>query len=116
MFISHGLYEHMEYYQDLGEYLASRGVLVFGHDHRGFGRSTGSRNQSLDINQFVGDILIHVVKVMHYDLLFVQFRIVCIFIYLDASQTCRHSLFYLWTFHWSYFCSSVRKFRIKIHY
>ena len=64
VFISHGLNEHMEWYSGLAHFLASKGVLAFGHDHLGFGRSEGERAATADIDDvFVADILLHVVKV-----------------------------------------------------
>lgn len=33
LYVSHGVGEHMERYDELGTYLAENGVLVFGHDH-----------------------------------------------------------------------------------
>ena len=42
--ISHGMCEYFERYQAFGEYLASRGVLVFGHDHLGHGHSASTHD------------------------------------------------------------------------
>ena len=33
MYLSHGVGEHMGRYSKLGEELAERGILTFGHDH-----------------------------------------------------------------------------------
>lgn len=37
--VVHGMAEHSERYHPLGHYLAKRGVGVYGHDHRGHGRT-----------------------------------------------------------------------------
>ena len=64
VFISHGLNEHMEWYSGLAQFLASKCVLAFGHDHLGFGRSEGERAATADIDSvFVADILLHVVRI-----------------------------------------------------
>lgn len=33
LYVSHGVGEHMDRYDELGTNLAENGVLVFGHDH-----------------------------------------------------------------------------------
>ena len=40
--LSHGMAEHTERYLPFMEYLAQNGILVFGHDHIGHGRSVSS--------------------------------------------------------------------------
>ena len=33
VYVSHGFGEHMGRYEELGQHLATRGILMFGHDH-----------------------------------------------------------------------------------
>lgn len=33
MYVSHGVAEHMGRYEELGQHLATNGILMFGHDH-----------------------------------------------------------------------------------
>ena len=42
--IVHGMVEHVERYNDFAVYLASRGILVVGHDHPGHGKTAPSEN------------------------------------------------------------------------
>ncbi|WP_058306778.1 alpha/beta hydrolase [Gracilibacillus massiliensis] len=44
--IAHGMVEHIERYNEFATYLAEQGFIVYGHDHRGHGR-TGQRADSL---------------------------------------------------------------------
>jgi len=37
VFVAHGVGEYMGRYEKLGEILAENGILMFGHDHGGFG-------------------------------------------------------------------------------
>lgn len=41
--LSHGMIEHIERYRELGRYLTERGIVVYGHDHLGHGKTAGSR-------------------------------------------------------------------------
>ena len=43
--ISHGMSEHIERYREFAEYLASRQILVVGHDHLGHGKSAASEEE-----------------------------------------------------------------------
>ncbi len=46
VFLCHGFAEHLsECWEGLGRLLASRGLLAFGHDHLGHGRTSGERVQ-----------------------------------------------------------------------
>ena len=46
MFLCHGYGEYISpIYDELAEFLSSHGILVFGHDHVGHGRSSGQRVQ-----------------------------------------------------------------------
>lgn len=44
--LAHGMAEHIQRYQPLAEFLSSRGYLIYGHDHRGHGK-TGEKSASL---------------------------------------------------------------------
>ncbi|XP_064400432.1 monoglyceride lipase-like [Halichondria panicea] len=57
LFISHGACEHMGRYNLLAEYLAAEGILVFGHDHVGHGRSEGDRAHIEHYGQYVQDVI-----------------------------------------------------------
>ena len=37
--ISHGMTEHIERYEEFASYMAAHGMIVYGHDHRGHGRT-----------------------------------------------------------------------------
>lgn len=43
VYIVHGIGEHIGRYTHVAQYLNGRGYAVFGHDHRGHGRSEGER-------------------------------------------------------------------------
>src|SRR5688500_8491751 len=43
VYIVHGIGEHIGRYTHVAQYLNGRGYAVFGHDHRGHGRSDGER-------------------------------------------------------------------------
>ena len=43
VYIVHGIREHIARYTHVAQYLNGRGYAVFGHDHRGHGRSDGER-------------------------------------------------------------------------
>lgn len=43
VYIVHGIGEHIGRYTHVAQYLKGRGYAVFGHDHRGHGRSDGER-------------------------------------------------------------------------
>ncbi|SHM94510.1 alpha/beta hydrolase [Gracilibacillus kekensis] len=44
--LAHGMVEHIERYNEFATYLADQGFIVYGHDHRGHGR-TGEKADSL---------------------------------------------------------------------
>lgn len=56
----HGFAEHLDYYEELAVALVSRDLIVFGHDHYGFGRSEGVRASITDFNKFINDTVQHV--------------------------------------------------------
>jgi alpha-beta hydrolase superfamily lysophospholipase len=47
--IAHGLGEHIERYVGLIEHLVQAGLVVYGNDHRGHGRSALSRKSFRDV-------------------------------------------------------------------
>ncbi len=53
--IAHGLGEHIGRYEHLGKFLAEKGFLVFGSDHRGHGRSEGKRGHIMSFDEYVRD-------------------------------------------------------------
>lgn len=55
--LSHGLAEHAACYQPFAEYFAPRGVAIYAHDHRGFGRSEGRRGHVPLYERYVEDLL-----------------------------------------------------------
>ena len=59
VYLCHGFSEHLGLYRDLGDFLGWRGVLAFGHDHVGHGRSDGKRAYIEDIDHFVDDVVNH---------------------------------------------------------
>jgi len=59
VYISHGFSEHLGNYHSLGQALAARGLLAFGHDHAGHGKSDGKRAYIDSVDDFVLDMLDH---------------------------------------------------------
>jgi len=59
VFISHGFSEHLGLYKEIGEFLAERGFLAFGHDHVGHGCSEGKRVYIENIDHYVDDVIHH---------------------------------------------------------
>lgn len=57
--LCHGVTEHMGRYDSLGELLAENGILVFGHDHVGHGRSEGERVHVEAFQTYVDDVIHH---------------------------------------------------------
>ncbi|MDQ0214465.1 alpha-beta hydrolase superfamily lysophospholipase [Oikeobacillus pervagus] len=43
--ISHGMAEHVLRYEDFARYLVDRGFIVFGHDHRGHGKTAKKKEE-----------------------------------------------------------------------
>lgn len=41
--LSHGMIEHIERYREFGRYLTGQGIVVYGHDHLGHGKTAGDR-------------------------------------------------------------------------
>ena len=54
--VVHGLSEHLGRYGELAEALNAAGYSVFGHDHRGHGRSQGPRGVVGSFQDLVGDL------------------------------------------------------------
>jgi len=62
VFISHGFSEHLGLYQHVAAALTEKGLMPFGHDHRGHGRSGGKRAYIDDVDEYVDDIFKHARK------------------------------------------------------
>lgn len=60
LFICHGVGEYLGRYKKLGQYLAQRGILVYGHDHVGHGRSEGDRVHIETFDTYVLDVVNHI--------------------------------------------------------
>lgn len=52
----HGLGGHAEDMQNIGEYLAEKGIAVFAPDLRGFGRYSGTKGHVMSFEEYVEDI------------------------------------------------------------
>ena len=63
IFLCHGFGEHLGWYDGLASQLAQLGLLVFGHDHQGHGRSEGRRAYIESVEEFVSDVIRHSVEV-----------------------------------------------------
>lgn len=57
MVLSHGLAEHAGSYLPFVEHFVGRGVAVYAHDHRGFGRSEGRRGHVPHYTRYVDDLV-----------------------------------------------------------
>ncbi|XP_076350974.1 monoglyceride lipase-like isoform X2 [Tachypleus tridentatus] len=60
VFLSHGFTEHCSVYEDLAQALSKSGILSFGHDHVGHGRSEGARTLVGSIDNCVEDVFHHI--------------------------------------------------------
>ena len=63
VFLCHGFGEHLGWYDGLAAPLAQLGLLVFGHDHQGHGRSEGRRAYIDTVEEFVTDVIRHSAEV-----------------------------------------------------
>ena len=63
VFLCHGFGEHLGWYEGLAGPLAQLGLLVFGHDHQGHGRSEGRRAFIDTVEDFVSDVMRHSAEV-----------------------------------------------------
>ncbi|HWE64417.1 MAG TPA: lysophospholipase, partial [Chloroflexota bacterium] len=54
--LSHGLGEHAGFYLPVTQYLLSRDMAVYAHDHRGFGHSDGRRGHIERYEHYVEDL------------------------------------------------------------
>lgn len=57
MVLSHGLGEHAGPYAPFIDHFVPRGVAIYAHDHRGFGRSEGRRGHVPYYGRYVEDLL-----------------------------------------------------------
>lgn len=58
LLILHGLGGHSDWYIDMGNVMALRGITVYAMDHRGFGRSGGMAGDIDDYHTYVKDIVL----------------------------------------------------------
>jgi len=64
VFLSHGFSEHLGAgYHNVGKALASEGMLAFGHDHAGHGRSEGIQAYIDSVDDYVDDLVDHCLKI-----------------------------------------------------
>lgn len=63
--LAHGVGEHSGCYGPFVEYFAPRGAAIYGHDHRGFGRSDGRRGHVPRYERFVQDLRSLVERARH---------------------------------------------------
>lgn len=54
--LSHGLGEHSGFYLPITRFLLARGMAVYAHDHRGFGRSDGRRGHIERYEYYIEDL------------------------------------------------------------
>merc|ERR1712142_641435 len=59
IFLCHGFGEHLGWYEGLAQQVANKGLLVFGHDHQGHGRSEWKRAFVESADDYVQDVLRH---------------------------------------------------------
>lgn len=59
LFISHGLGEHFDYYDELGYFLVNSGFRVFTHDHIGHGTSSGTHSHVGNFKEYTKLIFDH---------------------------------------------------------
>lgn len=59
VYLSHGFAEYLSWYEELAQRFAAEGILAFGHDHVGHGRSDGIRCHVDSVMDYGKDILQH---------------------------------------------------------
>jgi pimeloyl-ACP methyl ester carboxylesterase len=65
VFIVHGLGEHAGRYEKFALELNKNNLLVFGMDHRGHGKSEGTRMYADTLDELIADIDTHIELVLH---------------------------------------------------
>eukprot|EP00510_Aplanochytrium_minuta_P003310 CAMPEP_0184006616 /NCGR_PEP_ID=MMETSP0954-20121128/806_1 /TAXON_ID=627963 /ORGANISM="Aplanochytrium sp, Strain PBS07" /LENGTH=376 /DNA_ID=CAMNT_0026285213 /DNA_START=531 /DNA_END=1661 /DNA_ORIENTATION=+ len=63
----HGHSEHINRHQHVAEYYASKGFVVFGMDHQGFGRSEGDRGHVEQFDHYIDDVMLFFTRVLKAD-------------------------------------------------
>merc|ERR1712126_8616 len=64
VFICHGYAEYIgPNYEEIAQRLCKTGLFVFGHDHKGHGRSSGSRVLVKSMDDYVNPVLYHISEV-----------------------------------------------------
>merc|ERR1711894_564652 len=64
IFICHGYAEYIgPNYEEMAQHLCKMGFLVFGHDHKGHGRSSGSRVLVKSMDDYVKPVISHILEV-----------------------------------------------------